>query len=107
MSPIRVLLADDHALVRLGFRGLLRNLEGVEVVAEAGDGLQALELMRSHRPDVALIDIAMPGLNGLEVTARAAAECPHTRVIVLSMHQSEDYALRAVQAGAVGYLLKN
>jgi DNA-binding NarL/FixJ family response regulator len=106
MGPIRVLLADDHALVRLGFRGLLRDLEGVEVVAEAGDGLEALRLIRTHHPDVALVDVAMPGLNGLELTARVAAECPQTRVIVLSMHQSQGYALRAVQAGASGYLLK-
>jgi DNA-binding NarL/FixJ family response regulator len=106
MGPIRVLLADDHALVRLGFRGLLSGLEGVEVVAETGDGLEALELIRARRPDVALVDVAMPGLNGLELTARVAAECPQTRVIVLSMHQSEEYALRAVRAGASGYLLK-
>src|SRR5262249_53209179 len=86
MGPIRVLLADDHALVRLGFRGLLRDLEGVEVVAEAGDGRTALELIHAHRPDVALVDVAMPELNGLELTARVVAECPHTRVIVLSMH---------------------
>jgi DNA-binding NarL/FixJ family response regulator len=107
MSPIRVLMADDHDLVRLGFRGLLRNLQGVEVVAEAGDGRTALELIRAHRPDVALVDIAMPGLNGLELTARAAAESPRTRVVVLSMHDSEEYAIRAVQAGASGYLLKS
>jgi DNA-binding NarL/FixJ family response regulator len=106
MSSIRVLLADDHALVRLGFRGLLGSLEGVEVVAEAGDGREALELIRAGRPDVALVDIAMPGLNGLELTARVAAECPQTRVIVLSMHDSAEYAIRAVQAGASGYLLK-
>src|SRR5262245_46304070 len=106
MNPIRVLLADDHALVRLGFRGLLRNLEGLEVVAEAGDGREALQLIRARRPDVALVDIAMPGLNGLELTARVVAECPETRVIVLSMHQSEEYAIRAVRAGASGYLLK-
>lgn len=107
MDTIRVLLADDHALVRLGFRGLLRNLEGIEVVAEAGDGREALEAIRVHRPDVALVDIAMPGLNGLELTARVAAECPETRVIVLSMHESQEYALRAVQAGVAGYLLKS
>jgi DNA-binding NarL/FixJ family response regulator len=107
MRPIRVLLADDHSLVRLGFRGLLRNLEGVEVVAEAGDGHTALELIQAQHPDVAIVDIAMPNLNGLELTARVVAECPRTRVIVLSMHESEDYALRAVQAGASGYLLKN
>ena len=107
MGMIRVLLADDHALVRLGFRGLLRGLERVEVVAEAGNGREAMELIRGYRPDVALVDIAMPGLNGLELTARVAAECPETRVIVLSMHESEEYALQAVQAGVSGYLLKS
>jgi DNA-binding NarL/FixJ family response regulator len=107
MDPVRVLLADDHALVRVGLRGLLRNLEGVEVVAEAGDGREALELIRAQHPDVAIVDIAMPGLNGLELTARVTAECPQTQVIVLSMHQSEEHALRAVQAGAAGYLLKD
>ena len=107
MGMIRVLLADDHALVRLGFRGLLRGLEGVEVVAEAGNGREAMDLIRGYRPDVALVDIAMPGLSGLELSARVAAECPKTRVIVLSMHESEEYALRAVQAGVSGYLLKS
>src|SRR4051812_21113202 len=106
-SSIRVLLADDHALVRLGLRGLLRNLPGIEVVAEASDGREALELVRVHRPDIALVDIMMPGLNGVELTARIAAECPKTRVIVLSMHESQEYALRAVQAGVAGYLLKD
>jgi DNA-binding NarL/FixJ family response regulator len=107
MRTTRVLLADDHMLVRLGFHWLLRGLEGVEVVAEAGDGRKALELIRNLRPDVALVDIAMPGLNGLELTAKVAAECPDTRVIVLSAHDSEDYVLQAVQAGVSGYLLKN
>ena len=78
MGPIRILLADDHSLVRIGFRGLLRNLEGVEVVAEAGDGHTALELIQAHHPDVAIVDIAMPNLNGLELTARVVAESPRS-----------------------------
>jgi DNA-binding NarL/FixJ family response regulator len=107
VDTIRILLADDHALVRLGFRGLLRGLEGVEVVAEAGDGREAMRMIRGHRPDIALVDILMPGLNGLDLTARVAAECTDTRVIILSMYESEEYALRAVKAGAAGYLMKS
>ncbi|MBN9389811.1 MAG: response regulator transcription factor [Chloroflexi bacterium] len=106
MEIIRVLLADDHALVRAGFRTLLREL-GIEVVAEASDGLEALNLIALHRPDVVLMDVAMPGLNGLETTARIAQEFPTVRVIILSMHASAEYARRALRAGAVGYLLKN
>ena len=107
MGPIRILLADDHALVRLGFGALLRQIEGVEVIAEAGDGHEALELIRAHCPDVVLADIAMPNLNGLELAARVASDYSKTRVIMLSMHESEEYALRAVQAGIAGYLLKD
>jgi DNA-binding NarL/FixJ family response regulator len=107
MRTTRVLLAGDHTLVRLGFHWLLRGLEGVEVVAEAGDGREALELIQDLRPDVALVDIAMPRLNGLELTVRVVAECPDTRVIVFSVHDSEDHVLRAVQAGVSGYLLKS
>ncbi len=107
MNEIRVLLADDHSLVRLGFRGLLSSLQGVAVVAEASDGYEALELIQVHRPNVALVDIAMPCLNGLELTARSVAKFPGTRVILLSMHHSEEYAIRAVSAGASGYVLKN
>src|SRR3954465_5953514 len=99
MRPIRVLLADDHALVRVGFRGLLRNLDGIEVVAEAGDGREALDAIRAPRPDVALVDISMPGLDGLDLASRVAAEGGATRVVVLSQHTAEDYVLRAVQAG--------
>jgi DNA-binding NarL/FixJ family response regulator len=107
MSPIRVLIADDHALVRAGFRGLLLGIEGVEVVAEASDGQEAWERIAAARPGLALVDISMPGLNGIELTARVAAEQPATRVIILSMHATEDYVLRAVRAGAAGYLLKD
>src|SRR6185503_659178 len=107
MKPIRVLLADDHALVRAGFRALLQSLPDMEVVAEAGDGREALRLIDLHQPDVVLMDIGMPGLNGLEAAARIVEESPHIRVIILSMHATEEYVLRALRAGAVGYLLKD
>ena len=105
--PIRVLLADDHVLVRAGLRGLVDSIPGVEVVAEAGDGQEALRLMKQHRPDVALLDIAMPELNGLDAAARAAEECPKVKVVILSMHANEEYVLRALRAGAAGYMLKD
>jgi DNA-binding NarL/FixJ family response regulator len=107
MSAIRVLLADDHTLVRVGFRTLLESLPDVNVVAEASDGREALRRIDEHRPDVILMDIAMPGLNGLEATARATEAFPHCRVIVLSMHLNEEYVLQALRAGAAGYLLKD
>jgi DNA-binding NarL/FixJ family response regulator len=105
-TPIRVLLADDHELVRAGFRTLLLDL-GMQVVAEATNGNEALRLVEMHRPDVVLMDIAMPELNGLEATARVAQEFPGSRVIILSMHANAQYARRALRAGAAGYLLKN
>jgi len=106
MTTIRVLLVDDHELVRAGFRALLANLSEVEVVAEAEDGRAALDLVAAHQPDVVLMDISMPGLNGLEATSRIAKEYSHTRVIILSMHASEDHVLLALRKGASGYLLK-
>ena len=106
MKSIRVLLADDHALVRAGFRALLHSLGDVEIVAEAGDGDDALRLIEAHQPDVALLDIAMPGLNGLEVAARVAQRFPNVRVMMLSMYANEEYVLQALRAGAAGYLLK-
>ena len=106
MKPIRALLADDHTLVRAGIRGLLQGLPGVEVVGEAEDGHEALRLAESLRPDVVLLDIGMPGLNGLEVAGRLAALDPSIRVLILSMHTSEEYVLRALRAGCAGYLLK-
>ena len=90
---IRVLVADDHALVRAGLCGLLRLLPGVQVVAEAADGREALVLVAKHRPHVVLMDIAMPELNGLDATARVRKEFPQTRVIALSMHTGEEYVL--------------
>jgi DNA-binding NarL/FixJ family response regulator len=106
-KPLRVLLADDHKLVRAGFHAMLDSLGGIEIVAETGDGREALELLRKHRPDVALLDITMPSLTGLEVAVRVANESLGVRIIILSMHTSEDYIARAVRAGVSGYLLKN
>ena len=107
MSTLRLLLADDHALVRAGMLALLSELPGVTVVAETGDGREALRLIRERKPDIALLDISMPGLNGLEVAARVAQEHPATRVIIVSMHGDDESVRRALVAGAAGYLLKN
>lgn len=107
MKAIRVVMADDHALVRSGIRSLLEALSGIEVVGEAGDGHEALDLIRRLHPDIAMVDVTMPGLNGLEVTERVAREHPGTRVIVLSMHATEEYVLRALRVGASAYVLKD
>jgi DNA-binding NarL/FixJ family response regulator len=107
MSVIRVVLADDHALMRAGIRALLREMAGIDVVGEAEDGVHALRLMQEVRPDVALVDISMPRLNGLEVVARASKDLPHIRIVILSMHAFEEYVHRALLVGAAGYLLKN
>jgi DNA-binding NarL/FixJ family response regulator len=104
--PIRVLLADDHTLVRAGIRGLIEDLPGMEVVGEAGDGHEALRLAETTRPDIVLLDIGMPGMNGLEVLARVVALDAAIRAVILSMHISEEYVLQALRAGAAGYLLK-
>lgn len=107
MNLIRVLLADDHNLVSAGIRSLLEGLEDIRVVAEARDGREALGLIKTHRPDVVLMDIAMKGLNGLEATAQVKKEFPETHVVILSMHSSEEHVLQALRAGASGYLLKD
>ena len=106
MKTTRVLLADDHALVRAGIRALLEKMKGIEVVAEAGDGRDALELIRKHLPNLVLLDIAIPELNGLEALARATKEFPAVKMMILSMHANEEYVLQALRAGARGYLLK-
>lgn len=107
MTPIRVVLADDHALVRAGIRSMLKAIAGIEVVAEAGDGHEVIRLVNSLQPRLVLMDIAMPGLNGLEATARIVKSHPRTAVLILSMHATEEYALQALRAGASGYLLKD
>jgi len=104
---IRVLLADDHALVRAGFRALLSTLPGVKVVAEAATGNEALALARRHPVDIALLDIGMPGLSGLDALTEMRREFPKIRVIILSMHVNEDYLRRALHDGASGYVLKD
>ena len=106
MNPLNVLVADDHSLVRAGFRALLQQIPGVNVLAEVRNGREAWELIRSLRPALALVDISMPLMNGLELTARVAAQEPCTRVLVLSMHATEDYIQARISAGAAGYLLQ-
>jgi two-component system response regulator NreC len=103
---LRILLADDHGIVRRGMRTLLETEPGMEVVGEASDGREALALCGQLRPDIAILDIAMPGLNGIEVAAQAMKHAPQLRVIMLSMYADESYVVRALSAGARGYLLK-
>lgn len=103
---IRMVIADDHALVRAGLKALLLQLEGIEVAGEAGDGLEVVRLAHALSPDIVLMDIAMPGMNGLGATARLKAEMPDVRVILLSMHGTDEYLRLALEARADGYLLK-
>lgn len=107
MNRIRVLLAEDHTLVRAGFRALLEKLDGILVVGEVSDGREALKVSKEIVPDVVLMDIAMPGMNGLEATSRMRQECPRTKVLMLSMYSNEEYLKEALRAGASGYLLKD
>jgi DNA-binding NarL/FixJ family response regulator len=104
---IRVLLADDHSLVRAGIRSLLGAMAEVQVVGEASSGEEALELAGREQPDVVLMDIAMKGITGLEAAARMRDRHPSVRVVILSMHSGEEYVLQALRAGAAGYLLKD
>ena len=107
MKTVRILLADDHDLLRAGLRLLLHSMEGFEVVGEAGNGREAIALAQKLRPDVVMMDIQMPELNGLDATARLVASTPGTNVVIVSMNASEESVLAALRAGAVGYLLKN
>ncbi len=107
MKPIRVLIADDHEIVREGLQILLSEESGVEVVGTAKDGGEALSLIKKHKPNVVLMDIAMPGMDGIETTKRVVADFPSTRVLILTSY-SDDLRVRdAIQAGATGYLLKD
>jgi DNA-binding NarL/FixJ family response regulator len=107
VSPTRIVLADDHRLVRAGIRSLLEEVPGAEVVAEAEEGREALRLIEKHQPDIAVLDIGMPGLGGLEVAAQAAQVAPRTRVLILSMHAAGPFVSRALRVGVAGYLLKD
>lgn len=107
MDRIRILLADDHTVVRDGLRVLLERQPGFEISGEASDGLEAVRLAEETHPDVVLMDIAMPLLNGIEATRRIAANLPHTAVVILSMHYDESYIIRSLKAGARGYVVKD
>ncbi len=106
-SAIRVVLAEDHALVRAGFRSLLDGFPGVTVIAEAEDGLEALACIATHQPDVAVMDLTMPGLGGIQAIAEARRDHPGVRIVVLTMHRNEEYVRQALRAGAAAYLLKD
>jgi len=106
MRRVRILLADDHTLVRQGLRKVLEDRPEWEVVAEASDGREAVRLAEQHHPDVAILDVAMPLLNGIEATRQITRRVPATRVLILSMHADEAYVTQILQAGATGYLLK-
>ena len=104
---IRLLLADDHTLMRQGLRRILEGHPELDIVAEASSGIEAVEAARQHKPDVAIVDVAMKELNGIEATAQILKNSPQTAVLMLSMYSDERYVLRAVKAGARGYILKN
>jgi DNA-binding NarL/FixJ family response regulator len=106
-EKIRIMIADDHTVVRQGIRIVLEEVDGLEVVAEAGDGVEALELAKEHRPDVILLDVTMPGMTGLEVTRALRDEEIEAGILILSMHDDPEYVLQAVRAGADGYVLKD
>jgi two-component system, NarL family, response regulator NreC len=107
MKRIRILLADDHALVRQGFKMILAAQADMEIVGEAGNGREAVQRCEELRPDIVVMDVAMPELNGIEATRRLATALPHTRVIALSMHKDSVYVREILRAGARGYLLKD
>lgn len=103
---IRVLLADDHSIVRAGLRRIIEESSDIEVVAEASDGREAIELFKKFLPDVGIIDISMPTIDGLEVVARLHADHPEKPLLILTMHEEEQYVIRAIEAGAMGYITK-
>ena len=106
MERIRVLLADDHAVLRAGLRALLNGQPDIEVVSEAGDGREAVRLAKALAPDIVLMDISMPGLDGLAVTREVRQRCPAARVVVLTMHEEEGFLRQVLAAGGAGYVLK-
>jgi DNA-binding NarL/FixJ family response regulator len=107
MGPIRIVIADDHAIIRRGLRTLLEHEPGLEVIAEARDGREAIEAAKRERPHVVILDIAMPGLNGIEAGRRISEMLPETHVVMLTVHADEGYLLGALKAGTRGYVLKS
>jgi len=107
MSKIRVVIADDHAVVRQGTRSLLEREEDIEVIGEAGDGEEAVKLIEQLRPDVAIIDVSMPKMTGVEVTRKVKPICPATAILILSAYDDDEYVFALLEAGAAGYLLKD
>ena len=107
MKQIRILLADDHTIMRNGLRLLLERQPGFQVIGEAADGRETVEMTETLRPDVVVLDVAMPNLNGIEAARQIAAKLPAIAVVILSMHSDESYVLRALKAGARAYLLKD
>jgi len=107
LASLRLLIGDDHTLVRLGFRKILEERSEWEVVAEVGDGREAVRRAIALKPDVAILDVGMPLLNGIDATQQIVRKVPQTRVLILSMHSDEAYVTRALQAGATGYMLKD
>ncbi len=107
MNPTRVLLVDDHALVRAGIRALIDMIDGIEVVAEAGNGSEALQQLEKSKPDVVLLDLTMPEMSGFEVLERIVNTSPHVRVIILTMHEAREYIIQAIRLGAAGYIPKS
>jgi two-component system, NarL family, response regulator NreC len=107
LPKLRLLLGDDHTLVRHGLRKILEEQRDWEVVSEVGDGREAVREAVAHKPDVAIVDVAMPLLNGIDATQQIVRRVPQTRVLMLSMHADEAYVMRALQAGAIGYMVKD
>lgn len=107
MTKIRIVLADDHPLIRAGFRSLLGQSDDVEIVGEAEDGVELVDIVEGSKPDVVLMDISMPRMNGLDAMVRLLKDHPLLRFIILTMHEEREYVLQAIKSGASGYLLKN
>jgi DNA-binding NarL/FixJ family response regulator len=107
MTPARILLADDHTMMRQGLRHILESHPEFDIIAEASSGIEAVEMARSLKPDIAIVDVGMKELNGIEATSQILRHSPQTAVLILSMYSDERYVVRAVKAGARGYVLKN
>jgi two-component system, NarL family, response regulator NreC len=107
MNPIRILLADDHTVIRKGLRLLLESQPGFTVIAEASNGRETVAMAEAHQPDVVVLDVAMPTLNGIEAARQISAKLPQTAIVFLSMHSDEGYVLKALKSGAKAYLLKD